>query len=65
MHTFADSTSSHNNLLIWSVVSAVCTQAAENANNSEYNQWFGKCVHSRTMLHPRTQQVISFKSGRF
>ncbi len=23
MHTFADSTSSHNNLLIWSVVSAM------------------------------------------
>ncbi len=37
MHTFADSTSSNNNLLIWSVVSA---KAADNAIDL-----YGKCVH--------------------
>ncbi len=31
MHTFADSTSSNNNLLIWSVVSVVSAKAADNA----------------------------------
>ncbi len=33
MHTFADSTSSHNSLLIWSVVIAMYTQAADNATD--------------------------------
>ncbi len=42
MHTFADSTSSNNNLLIWSVVIAICTQA-DNATDLiivNNNQWF-------------------------
>ncbi len=33
MHTFVDSTPSNNNLLIWSVVIAICTQAADNATD--------------------------------